>query len=105
MREENVIQINGGITINVDVSVKKFMYAKKNDYVWNPSKCISENGKYLASIMDDSTIICNEVIKSNEDEIKTNSTDLNKMKVTCKTQNFYILLAFLLITILFFDNY
>ena len=27
--EENVIQINGGITINVDLSVKKFMYVKK----------------------------------------------------------------------------
>ena len=27
--EENVIQINGGITINVDVIVKKFMYVKK----------------------------------------------------------------------------
>ena len=27
--EENVIQINGGITINVDVTVKKFMYVKK----------------------------------------------------------------------------
>ena len=27
--EENVIQINVGITINVDVSVKNAMYAKK----------------------------------------------------------------------------
>ena len=27
--EENVIQINGRITINVDVSVKKAMYVKK----------------------------------------------------------------------------
>ena len=27
--EESVIQINGGITINVDVSVKKVMYVKK----------------------------------------------------------------------------
>ena len=27
--EKNVIQINGEITINVDVSVKKFMYVKK----------------------------------------------------------------------------
>ena len=27
--DENVSQINGGITINVDVSVKKFMYVKK----------------------------------------------------------------------------
>ena len=28
--EENVIQINCGIKINVDVSVKRFMYVKKN---------------------------------------------------------------------------
>ena len=27
--EENVIRINGGITINVDVSVKNIMYVKK----------------------------------------------------------------------------
>ena len=27
--EENVIQINGGITINVDISVKSVIYAKK----------------------------------------------------------------------------
>ena len=27
--EENVIQINGGTTINVDVSVKNVMYVKK----------------------------------------------------------------------------
>ena len=27
--EENVIQINGGILINVDVSVKNVMYVKK----------------------------------------------------------------------------
>ena len=28
--EQNVIQISGGITINVDVSVKNIMYMKKN---------------------------------------------------------------------------
>ena len=28
--EGNVIQINGGITTNVNVSVKDFMYVKKN---------------------------------------------------------------------------
>ena len=27
--EENVLQINGGITINVDVNVKNVMYVKK----------------------------------------------------------------------------
>ena len=29
LMEQNLIQINGGITISVDVSVKKFMYLKK----------------------------------------------------------------------------
>ena len=29
LMEENVIQINGGITINVDASVKSVMYGKK----------------------------------------------------------------------------
>ena len=40
--EENVIQISGGIVINVDMSVKTFVYVKK-DYLCNPSKCICEN--------------------------------------------------------------
>ena len=60
--EENVIQISGGIMINVNVSVKNDMYVKKN-YVWNPATCGCENGKYLASIMDDSAIIWDEVIR------------------------------------------
>ena len=34
---ENEIQINGGIIVNVDVSVKNIMYVKK--YVWNPATC------------------------------------------------------------------
>ena len=42
----------------------------KNDYVSNPTICNCENGKYLASIMDDSTIICDEVIESFDEEIK-----------------------------------
>ena len=32
-------------------------------YIWNPSTCICENGKYLASIMDDSVVMYNEVIE------------------------------------------
>ena len=43
------------------MGVKKIMYAKR-DYVWNPSKCIWENRKCLASIMDDSVITFDEVI-------------------------------------------
>ena len=43
--------------------------------------------------MDDSTIMCNEIIE------ETVLTNLNEEKATYKTQNFYVLLAFLLITI------
>ena len=38
----------------------------KEDYVWNPATCNCENGKYLASIIDDSTIICDEIIDVKE---------------------------------------
>ena len=48
--------------------------------------------------MDDSAIICDEVIKSYEEEIKTIPSNFNEKKVTCTTQCFYISLAFLLIT-------
>ena len=73
-------------------------YVCEKDYVWNPATCNCENGKYLESIMDDSAIICDEVVDA-DDERKPILTNFNEKKVTCKTQNFYILLAFLLITI------
>ena len=44
--------------------------------------------------MDDSAIVCDEIIESYEEE-----TNFNEKKATCKTKNFYILLSFLLITI------
>ena len=59
------------------------------NYIWNPSMCICKSGKYLASITDDSAIICDEIIE------QTVSTNFSWNKLTCKTQNFYILLAFL----------
>ena len=48
--------------------------------------------------MDDSAIICNEVIESSDEKIKTIPTNFNKKKAISKTQSFYILFAFLLIT-------
>ena len=71
---------------------------KKHDicekyYIWNPTACSCKNGKFLANITDDSWITCNEIIKETKPVI-TNSNEENE---TCKTQNFYILLAFLLI--------
>ena len=49
--------------------------------------------------MDDSAITCDEVIASNDEETKTVPTNFNEKKAICKTQNFYILLAYILITI------
>ena len=66
----------------------------EKDYVWNPAKCNCENGKYLASIKDDSVITCDEVIKSYDEKIKTIPTNFDEKNITCKTQSFYILLTF-----------
>ena len=66
----------------------------EKDYVWNPATCNCENGKYLASIKDDSVITCDEVIKSYDEEIKTIPTNFDEKNITCKTQSFYILLTF-----------
>ena len=49
--------------INVDANVKNAIHLKK-DYVWNPVTCNCENGQYLASIMDDSAIMCDKIIES-----------------------------------------
>ena len=51
----------------------------EKDYVWNPSTCTCENGKYLPSIMDDSTIICDEVVEA---EAKSNDEAKSKDKET-----------------------
>ena len=84
--------------INYAFQITQKIHVCKKDYVWNPSKCIWENGEYLASIMDDSMILCDEIIKSYDEEIKTILTNFSEKNVTCKTQNLYVLLAFLLVT-------
>ena len=53
--------------------------------------------------MDDSVITCNEIIdveaKSNDKETKAFPTNCKEKHITYKTQIFYLLLTFLLITI------
>ena len=66
----------------------------EKDYIWHPATCSCENGKYLASTIDNFVITCDEIIE----KIKTVLTSLTE-KIDCKTQNFYILLAFLFIAI------
>ena len=55
------------------------------DYVWNSAICRCEDGKCLASIMNDSAIMCDE-------------SYIKKTKTTQTNIEFYILLAFLSIT-------
>ena len=43
----------------------------EKDYIWNPTTCSCGNGKCLATIIDDSAIICDEIIESYDKEIKT----------------------------------
>ena len=88
---KNVIQVNGGVTINVNVIVKHIIYVKKI-MIGILVHVTVKDGKYLGSIMDDSAIICDEIIDFKE-------TNFNEKNKTCKTQSFYISLPFLLITI------
>ena len=69
--EEIVIQIKSGIMINVDASKKHIC---EKDYILNPTTCSCENGKYLASIIDDSVITWHEIIE----ETKTIPTNFNE---------------------------
>ena len=62
----------------------KKIHIREKNYVSNHTTCNYENRKYLASIMDDSAIICDEVIDAYE-EWKTIATTFNKKKVRCKT--------------------
>ena len=93
LMKEIVIQVNNGIAINVDVNVKK-----KKIVLWILVHAIVKM-EYLASIIDDSEIASDEVIESNVEEIKTIPTIFNEKIITYRTKNYYILLAFLQITI------
>ena len=55
----------------------KNIHVCEKSYLSNPAACNSENGKYLATIMDDTIIICDEVIKSYDEQIKNIPTNFN----------------------------
>ena len=67
--EENAVQVNGGC------ECKKRHVCEKDV---NPATCSCENRKYLANIMDDSAIICDEIMESYEEE-----KNFNEKKATC----------------------
>ena len=62
-------------------------------YLWNRATCSWENGKYLGSIIDNSAVICDEIIE----ETKYFPTKIVLTKNT--STNIYILLSFLLTVI------
>ena len=51
----------------------------EKDFIWNTSACSCKNGKYLASIMDDLAITCDEIIDA---ERKTVPTNFNEKRIT-----------------------
>ena len=59
----------------------KKIYVCEKDHVWNHATCDCENGKYLASIMDDSMIICDKVINSDDEEIETIPINFNEKNI------------------------
>ena len=68
-------------------NMKKHRLCEK-DYIWNPATCSCKNGKYLASIIDDSVITCDETIHTR----KTVPTNFNEKKVTCRIKSFILYL-------------
>ena len=72
------------ISVGVNIKIQKHIKAKKG-YFWNHAKCSCQNGKH-ARIIGNSVVAWNKIIE--ETTIPTKST----------STNFYILLAFLLIT-------
>ena len=64
----------------------------EKDQIWNPTTCSCENGKYLANIMDDSVITCDEIIESYNEERKIVGTNFNEKNqpVKHKISIFYL---------------
>ena len=97
---QNVIQIKRGIKINASVSVKtqKSIMCVKHIYIWNPATCGGKNDIYEGRINDVSIITCDETTDATK-TVPTKSTLIKSVPTKTTLTNFYILLAFLLITV------
>ena len=71
----------------------------KKLYNWNRATCICMNGKYLRSIIDNSVIMCDEIISTVRNVSRTVTSNLS---IDCKTES-YILYIVLLLTILLLE--
>ena len=78
-------------------------YPKKDntcakDCIWNHDVCTCKNGKYIASIIDDSVIMCDDIIEETK-TVPTNSNRIETVPTKITSINIYILLDISLITI------
>ena len=66
----------------------------EKDYVWNLATCNCENGKYLANIMDDSVITCDEITDVEETNFneKYNLKNIKFLYFTCIFINYYCII-------------
>ena len=77
-KKKNVTRIKSWITMCVVVSVKiQTNMCIQKTYIWNPAICSCENEKYVGSIIDNSVITGDEIIKENKKR-KTVLTKCNK---------------------------
>ena len=64
----------------------------EKDNIWNPSTCSCKHGKYLASVISNLVITCDEIIdteaKSVNVEIKTVATNFDEGKAIYFTFTF-----------------
>ena len=94
---ENVIEIKGGTIIIFDVSIKKkknIVHAKRTLFGVLLHVFVKLT-KYLVSAINNWVISYDEIIE----ETKTVPVNFNVKNATCRTKNFFILLAFLCITL------
>ena len=57
----------------------------KKYYIWNPATGSCEKRKYLESSMDNSAIMCDEIIEWYNEETKTILTNFNEKYIACRT--------------------
>ena len=100
--EKIVIQINGGITIDFHVGVKNVRHVKKIMFEML-LHVIVKMESIQHSILDDSPIICGEVIDADaklspkdDDKTKTIAKNFNEKKGIYKMQNTYLHFYYLL---------
>ena len=72
---QHVIPIKNEIMTNVKLSVKSISPANA------PTTCICENSRYWKSIVNDSVILCDEII-STTDSVSANVTNTISINVT-----------------------